>query len=82
MALSLIYDPRGQTFEYWSSLMVEAYAGQQLIINSTEENWVEWAERLVGVIELDVNSLPMPHTYDKWNDWAEALMGVVNQKVQ
>jgi hypothetical protein len=43
MALELVYDPRGHSFESWSSLMVEAYAAQQLEMNVSESNWQNFA---------------------------------------
>ena len=51
MALALIYDQRYHTFESWSSLMVEAYAGQQLQIGVPEANWKDWA---VGLMAIDL----------------------------
>ena len=47
--LALVYDPRGHTFESWSALMCEAYAAQQLQIDSTEEHWKDWAAGLKAI---------------------------------
>lgn len=82
MAISLVYDPRGHTFESWSALMVEAYAPQQLITGATENNWQEWGMRVMNVSTLQTNSVPNPHLFSRWQDWAEALMNAVNQPTQ
>jgi hypothetical protein len=82
MALAQVYDPRGHTFESWSALMVEAYAGQQLITGATEDQWQEWGIRVMNVSELEVNSVPNPHLYGNWQDWAQALVSAVNQPTQ
>ena len=82
MALALVYDPRGHTWDSWSALMCEAYAGQQLSININEQDWRDWA---CGVMAIDLfqnNSVPNPFSFDKWNAWAEALVNVVNQQVE
>lgn len=82
MALAVVYDPRYQDWNSWASLMVEAYAGQQLSIPSGEENWKEWAASLKA-IDIFVNEgIPGPYVYDNWQDWAAALVGAINQKVE
>lgn len=81
MALALVYDPRYHTWESWSALMVEAYAGQQLAINVPEEKWRDWAS---GVNAIDVfmnEAIPSPNYYNNWQDWVSALINAVNQKV-
>ena len=60
MALALVYDPRYHTWDSWSSLMCEAYAAQQLSMNTTEEGWKEWAAGLKA-IDIFVNEgIPGP----------------------
>jgi hypothetical protein len=82
MALAIVYDPRGHTFDSWASLMVEAYGGQQLAIPSGEQDWQTWAAGLKA-IDIFVNEgIPGPYVYDNWQDWAEAIVGAVNQKAQ
>ena len=81
MALQLIYDPRGHSFESWSSLMVDAYAAQQLEINVSEKNWQDFAVGLMAISNLQENAIPNPYIYKNWSDWAQELVGVVNQKV-
>lgn len=39
LPLAVVYDPRYQTWDNWSSLMVESYAAQNLQIGVPEENW-------------------------------------------
>lgn len=82
MALALVYDPRGHNFETWSSLMCEAYAGQQLSIGVKEDNWRDWASGIMAIDLFQNNSVPSPYLYDKWHEWAEALVNVVNQQVE
>ena len=82
MALALVYDPRYHTWDSWSSLMVEAYAGQQLAIGIPEEQWRNWAS---GINAIDVfmnEAIPSPDYYSNWQDWATAVVNAVNQKVE
>jgi hypothetical protein len=82
MALAVVYDPRFHTWDSWASLMVEAYAGQQLAAPSGEENWKEWAAGLKA-IDIFVNEgIPGPYVFNNWQDWAAALVNAVNQPVQ
>jgi hypothetical protein len=81
MALALVYDPRNHTFDSWASLMVEAYAGQQLCIPSGEATWKDWAAG-INAIDIFMNeAIPNPYQFEKWSDWAEALVNNVNQRV-
>lgn len=81
MALALVYDPRYQTWDSWSSLMVEAYAGQQLAMGVPEEQWRDWASG-INAIDIFMNeAIPSPNYYNKWQDWAAALVNAVNQRV-
>lgn len=78
MALALVYDPRYHTWESWSSLMVEAYAEQQLAAGVPEKSWQDWAN---GVNAIDVfmnEAVPSAKQYDNWRDWATALVYAVN----
>lgn len=82
MALALVYDPRYHTWDSWSSLMVEAYAGQQLAINVPETEWRNWANG-INAIDIFMNeAIPSPNYYTNWQDWAAALVNAVNQKVE
>lgn len=82
MALALVYDPRYHTWDSWASLMVEAYAGQQLAIPSGEQDWKIWAAGLQAIDIFTNNAIPNPYTFEKWSDWAEALVNSVNQRVE
>lgn len=82
MALALVYDPRYQTWDSWSSLMCEAYAGQQLAINVPESEWRSWASGVNAIDVFMVEAIPSPQYYENWQDWAAALINAVNQKVQ
>jgi hypothetical protein len=81
MALALVYDPRNHTWNSWASLMVEAYAGQQLAIPDTEDTWKGWAAGVKGIDIFANEGVPDPYLFEKWSDWAEALVNSVNQKV-
>ena len=62
--------------------MVEAYAAQQLSINTPEEEWKQWAAGLKA-IDIFVNEgIPSPEIYENWQDWATALVGAVNQSTE
>jgi hypothetical protein len=73
--LALVYDPRYQSWDNWSSLMVEAYAAQNLQIGIPEEKWKDWAEGLMAIDVFQNESIPNPYLYEKWQDWASALVG-------
>ena len=79
IGLALVYDPRGHTFESWSSLMVESYASQQLQIGITEDNWQDWAVGMMNIAIFNDGSLPSPYAYSNWQQWAEEVVNVVNQ---
>lgn len=81
MALALIYDQRYHTFESWSSLMVEAYAGQQLQIGVPEANWKDWAVGLMAIDIFQTEALPSPNLFEDWRDWVDSIRNAVNQKV-
>jgi len=82
MALPLIYDPRFHTWDSWASLMVEAYASQQLAIPAGEEHWKEWAAGLRGIDIFINDAAPTPYEFDNWRDWAEALVNAVNPRIE
>jgi hypothetical protein len=81
MALPLIYDHRYHSFESWSSLMVEGYAGQQLAIGIAEENWKDWATGLMAIDIFQTEALPSPLLFNDWRDWVDSIRNAVNQKV-
>ena len=80
MALPLVHDPRYHTWDSWASLMVEAYAAQQLAIPTDEAQWKDWAAGLRG-IDIFVNeAVPSPYQFDNWQDWAVVLVNTVNPR--
>jgi hypothetical protein len=81
MALAVIYDPRGHTFDSWASLMCEAYAEQQLSIPDSQTDWRLWGEGLKGIDTFGVDGIPAPAVFEDWQLWAESLVNVVNQRV-
>jgi hypothetical protein len=80
MELQLIYDPRYQTWDNWSSLMVEAYAGQQLQIGVPEDQWKDWASGLMAIDVFQNEAMPNPIFFEDWQGWASAMIGAVNSK--
>ena len=82
MALAVVYDPRYHTWDSWTSLMCEAYAGQQLAITSGEEHWREWAASLKAIDVFANEGFPGPYVFDNWQDWAAAIVGAVNQPTE
>jgi hypothetical protein len=74
--IALVYDPRYHTFESWASLMVEAYAGQQLAI--PDGDWKTWAASLKAIDVFSNEAIPGPYVYDNWQDWAAALVNAIN----
>ena len=82
MALAVVYDPRGHTWDSWASLMCEAYAAQQLSIPGAESEWKEWASGLKA-IDIFVNEgIPGPYVYTDWKEWASAVVGAVNPDIR
>lgn len=82
MALAVVYDPRGHTWDSWASLMCEAYASQQLSVPGNEKDWKEWASGLKA-IDIFVNEgIPGPYVFDNWKDWASAVVGAVNPDIR
>ena len=83
MALpAVVYDPRYHTWDSWSSLMVEAYATQQLAQNIPEENWKEWASGLKAIDVFENEAIPGPYVFNTWQDWAQAVVNAVNAPTQ
>jgi hypothetical protein len=82
MAIALVYDPRYHTWNSWSSLMVEAYAAQQLSANTPEEEWKQWAAGLKAIDVFVNEGIPGPYIFENWQDWASALVGAVNQPTE
>lgn len=82
MALAVVYDPRFHTFESWAALMCEAYAGQQLVIPTSQTNWYEWAAGLKAIDVFTNEGIPGPYIYNNWQDWAAALVGAINQPTE
>lgn len=80
LPLAVVYDPRFQTWDNWSSLMVEAYAAQNLQIGVEEQNWKDFA---VGMMAIDVfqnEALPNPYLFENWQDWAAEVVNAVSPR--
>ena len=78
MALALVYDPRWHTFDSWASLMVEAYASQQLSIPDQNTDWQAWGQGLLAIDIFANEAIPNPALFDDWQAWAQALVNAVN----
>ena len=74
---SLIYDPRGHTFESWACLMCELYATQQLAIPDANTDWYQWGEGLKAIDVFTNEGIPGPAVFSDWQDWAQAVVGAV-----
>ena len=74
--IAVVYDPRFHTWESWASLMVEAYAPQQLAI--PDGDWKTWAAGLKAIDVFSNEAIPGPYVYDNWQDWASALVNAIN----
>lgn len=81
MTVPLVYDPRFHTFDSWASLMVEAYAAQQLQIPTPDLEWKSWAAGLLAIDVFVNEAIPDPYQYEEWQDWASAVVGAVNPRV-
>jgi hypothetical protein len=78
---SLIYDPRGHTFDSWASLMCELYATQQLAIPNANTDWRQWGEGLKAIDVFTNEGIPGPAVFNDWQDWAQAVVGAVQPSV-
>ena len=78
--VSLIYDPRGHTFDSWASLMCELYAGQQLEIPAANTDWRTWGESLKAIDVFTNEGIPGTIPFNNWMDWAQAVVGAVQPK--
>jgi hypothetical protein len=80
MTVPLVYDPRFHTFDSWASLMVEAYAAQQLQIPTPDLDWKGWAAGLLAIDVFVNEAIPDPYQFEEWQDWASAVVGAVNPR--
>ena len=78
--VSLIYDPRGHTFESWASLMCELYATNQLEIPHASTDWKSWAEGMKAIDVFTNEGVPGPMPFNNWQDWAQEVVGAVQPK--
>lgn len=78
---SLIYDPRGHTFDSWASLMCELYATQQLAIPNANTDWRQWGEGLKAIDVFTNEGIPGPAVFNDWQEWAQAVVGAVQPSV-
>ena len=75
--VSLVYDPRGHTFDSWASLMCELYATQQLATPTAATDWKQWGEGLKAIDVFTNEGIPGPGAFNDWQEWAQAVVGAV-----
>ena len=80
LPLAVVYDPRYQSWDNWSSLMVEAYAAQNLQIGITEDHWKDWAAGLMAIDVFQNEALPNPYLFENWQDWAAEVVNAVSPR--
>jgi hypothetical protein len=78
--VSLIYDPRGHTFESWAALMCELYAAQQLEIPDAKTDWRTWGEGLKAIDVFTNEAVPGTIPFNDWMEWAQAVVGAVQPR--
>jgi hypothetical protein len=78
--VSLIYDPRGHTFESWAALMCELYAAQQLEIPDAKTDWRMWGEGLKAIDVFTNEAVPGTIPFNDWMEWAQAVVGAVQPR--
>ena len=71
------YDPRGQTWDSWCSLMAELFAPQQLG-TMPEGRWREWADGMAGNGYFMSSNIPDTRNFADWQDWAASLVGIMS----
>jgi hypothetical protein len=82
MTIAIVYDPRYHTWDSWASLMVEAFAAQQLSVPGPESDWKSWAEGLKAIDVFTNEAIPGPGPFINWQDWAAALVNAINRPVE
>ncbi len=82
MTIAIVYDPRYHTWDSWASLMVEAFAAQQLSVPGPEAEWKSWAEGLKAIDVFTNEAIPGPGPFMDWQDWAAALVNAINRPVE
>ena len=73
----IVYDPRGQTWDSWCSLMAELFAAQQLG-TVPEEKWQDWANGMQGIGYFANSGIPDATGFASWQDWASRLVGIMS----
>ena len=71
---ALIYDPRYHDFQSWASLMVEAFASNQLEIPDNDSNWQEWALALKAIDLFNNEAVPSPYEFEEWDEWVQQVI--------
>ena len=72
--MAQIYDPRFHTWDSWASLMIEAYADQQLPTPGAEKDWRSWAVALNGLNIFISQGVSDPDNFGTWQNWAEDMI--------
>ena len=70
--MSILYDPRYQTFENWACLLCEQYAAQNLSIPNAQTDWKQWAEASGEFIgsQRRFSDLLLTRGLEKWRNTA------------
>lgn len=76
--MAVFYDPRYHSWDSWASLMCEAYAGQQLEIPKSEDDWKNWAAGFSGIDLFAKDAIPNPYEFSDWQDWAVAVVNTLS----
>ena len=70
-------DPRLVDFDTWSTRITEVlFKTGSPLFPPTEENWQEWAERLIANGSFQQWDVPQPANFDDWREWGTWLKGI------
>lgn len=73
----VVYDPRGMTWDQYSKLMAELFAGNQLGY-VPEEKWRDWVDGMNGIGYFVQSGVPDHRGFETWDQWAENMVGIMN----
>jgi len=74
--MTIVYDPRGLTWDNYCRYMQELFAANDLG-TMPEEKWQTWAAGVNGIGYFVQSGVPDPRSFQNWQDWAMALVGIM-----
>jgi hypothetical protein len=69
--IGLVVDPRGLSVIEWADYTtnnIEAFGVVGRL--DSEDSWMEWAQNVASLSEMQRRGVPPPYMYSSWRDWA------------